>query len=67
LQTGKGILAYFTLHTHGDPILEVTAPLQALLAETDLQEGSRWFFPKLRSGSTPVESTPGKEVTVIKR
>jgi hypothetical protein len=27
------------LRAHGDPILEVTAPLQALLAETDLQEG----------------------------
>lgn len=27
------------LRAHGDPILEVTAPLQTLLAETDLQEG----------------------------
>jgi hypothetical protein len=27
------------LRAHGDPILEVTAPLQALLAETDWQEG----------------------------
>ena len=39
------LLARARLRAHGDPILEVSAPLQALLAETDLGEGlpARFF------------------------
>jgi hypothetical protein len=39
------LLARARLRAHGDPILEVSAPLQALLAETDLAEGlpARFF------------------------
>ncbi len=45
------------LRAHGDPILEVSAPLQALLAQTDVQNGLPVRF--FRKPADPVLPGPG--------